>query len=1069
MLKNNTVPTDGGHIKVVAKPYYYSSFWMKTTTGSLLNNNKYFRMGTTQASQNVVMNSNSNNTSKVQMTIEYAVDGNAVNYGTQSPASLTTWKFVEVIIDNVGNKVQFYFDGVLKNEILNRLTGDEFSKSPYLGYGYWYSTTYGIGNGWYFDNTYIDYTPARVMLCTGSPFTSRGQCEMQIPTSWGSGSITAQPNKGIFPSGSSAYLYVVNDNGEYSDGKLVTVGSGGSEAQSVQSTNPVDGATGITPNSTNSISFAKNVDCSTAADITISHGTRSITCSGAVATLTTSGQPTGTDITVTVPATVKDTSGNPMDAPVSFTYTTSVPSATCDTDNSLCPSEDTCVAAWPEYSWCPYELPACKPSACTDSCDVDHLSMCTESECLSIDLTYYEGACRDAAQDPLVTGPNLITNPNLTLWATETPNMPTGWTSYKGQNVRRDPLGVRLWDGGHILQANKLEANTKYFYAYNYLKGTSTAEVSWYDSKALSYTTGTKTGVFTTGPAPLPDHGIYFYAKAAPDLYLNDFVLKNVNDVDCTNDFSLCQTPTTCEVAGYYYWDNGCQGVAPSILNETFADGDATGWSTVNQSTPGTPSWSVVNQQYKQANDLKGFDQSYHLGSYAYWTAGTAWDDYRVWATITPIDSPARDTAGLMFRYTDQNNYYRLSLSRVQGFYRLEKKVDGVFSTIAVTGRGPLLESQEVGVEVNGSNIIIEVNGQPLFSTIDTSLTTGTIALYNMGPATFDNIAVEVVDTLPKVVLSSPIDYQVLTGNTITASAVVNNLPENGYIVFSLDGVAGDPITAAPFTEEFASLSDGDHTILVSLYVDEENIESSDNRTFATGGISIVAIGDSITNGTFDDISADNISSNNRNISRGFTPILTGWLETNLNKPAMIYNSGIGGIKSYDGSNNIQSEIDRYPGSEYFLILYGTNDATNTLFSPPGNTCTEANFLAGLVECDGTYKAYMRDIVMTLKDAGKFPLLALVPYNKTATSTELTRIQNYNAAIAQLINEHNLLTDAPDLYSHFETNQDQLIDNVHPNGIGYQSVANKWYEELTNYWTGVFEPNRASVIHATIH
>jgi lysophospholipase L1-like esterase len=110
----------------------------------------------------------------------------------------------------------------------------------------------------------------------------------------------------------------------------------------------------------------------------------------------------------------------------------------------------------------------------------------------------------------------------------------------------------------------------------------------------------------------------------------------------------------------------------------------------------------------------------------------------------------------------------------------------------------------------------------------------------------------------------------------------------------------------------------------------------------------------------------------------------------------------------------------------------------------------------------------VRDVILTVKAAGKHPLLALVPYT-TNSSFNNTYIQDYNIVAAQLINEHNLATDAPDFYTYFQTNPTQLDDGVHPNGTGYQAMANLWYQELTNYFSGIFEQSRASVIHATIH
>jgi hypothetical protein len=162
------------------------------------------------------------------MTIEFGDPGTMVDYGSQSTSGLTTWKFVEVVVDQVNDIVQFYFDGQLHNELDGYLTGDDFSNDPYMGFGYWYSSSLGIGNGWHFDDVYIDYSPAHVLLCTGSTYSSRGQCEMQIASSWSSTAIKTYANGGAFSENDSAYMYVVNASGEVNyTGYSVVVGDSG--------------------------------------------------------------------------------------------------------------------------------------------------------------------------------------------------------------------------------------------------------------------------------------------------------------------------------------------------------------------------------------------------------------------------------------------------------------------------------------------------------------------------------------------------------------------------------------------------------------------------------------------------------------------------------------------------------------------------------------------------------------------------------------------------------------------------------------------------------------------------
>lgn len=80
-----------------------------------------------------------------------------------------------------------------------------------------------------YDDIYIDRTPARVEICPGSTWSSRGACNTQIPTAWSASSITIEVNKGNFAANSSAYLYVVDSsNTANSSGYAIQFGSGSS-------------------------------------------------------------------------------------------------------------------------------------------------------------------------------------------------------------------------------------------------------------------------------------------------------------------------------------------------------------------------------------------------------------------------------------------------------------------------------------------------------------------------------------------------------------------------------------------------------------------------------------------------------------------------------------------------------------------------------------------------------------------------------------------------------------------------------------------------------------------------
>jgi hypothetical protein len=85
-----------------------------------------------------------------------------------------------------------------------------------------------VAGSYNYDDYYIDYTPARVEICNGSTWATRGICNTQIPTNWSASSIGIVVNQGTFTAGSSKYLYVVDSNNTAnSSGTQIQFGSGG--------------------------------------------------------------------------------------------------------------------------------------------------------------------------------------------------------------------------------------------------------------------------------------------------------------------------------------------------------------------------------------------------------------------------------------------------------------------------------------------------------------------------------------------------------------------------------------------------------------------------------------------------------------------------------------------------------------------------------------------------------------------------------------------------------------------------------------------------------------------------
>jgi len=194
-------------------------------------------------------------------------------------------------------------------------------------------------------------------------------------------------------------------------------------------------------------------------------------------------------------------------------------------------------------------------------------------------------------------------------------------------------------------------------------------------------------------------------------------------------------------------------------------------------------------------------------------------------------------------------------------------------------------------------------------------------------------------------------------------------------------------------------------------------------RNFPTGAY-YVAIGDSITFGSNDDYPPDNTSLDGRNTGGGFEPILNNLLTAANGYPHNVVNEGISGDTSANGVGQISTTLSNNPSAKYFLVMYGTNDG---------------KFANGPVS-SAAYKANMQAIINAIKNAGKTPYLAKVPYS-SSPAVDDSRIQAYNVAIDQLVVENGILVTPPDFYNYFKANPGQLADGIHPNGQGYRSMA----------------------------
>ena len=180
--------------------------------------------------------------------------------------------------------------------------------------------------------------------------------------------------------------------------------------------------------------------------------------------------------------------------------------------------------------------------------------------------------------------------------------------------------------------------------------------------------------------------------------------------------------------------------VIPLLLHETFESGGIEGWQIVDEGKPlHSSKWEVTSdpsnssiQYLRQTRDVYkegDCDPGMPLcrGTYAFYEGD--WTDYRVTAVLASGDDGA---IGVMFRYQDENNYYRFSMDRKQKYRRLVKIESDTAYTLAEDewtykkGR-----TYTVTIEAVKGSITVFIDGEPVFNVTDRNpFSRGKIALY---------------------------------------------------------------------------------------------------------------------------------------------------------------------------------------------------------------------------------------------------------------------------------------------------------------------------------------------------
>ena len=167
-------------------------------------------------------------------------------------------------------------------------------------------------------------------------------------------------------------------------------------------------------------------------------------------------------------------------------------------------------------------------------------------------------------------------------------------------------------------------------------------------------------------------------------------------------------------------------------LRDRFSAEDVADWSFVNEGTEGgPPSWTVFEGALRQTSDAH--TPSTDLNDVSMWgpqaVAGdSGWTDVVFSARLRSLDD---DAIGVLFRYGDENNYYRFSMDAQQSYRRLVKNVGGAFTPLWEDAFAyEVGRTYEVTVVALGNTLRVYLDGVPTIVVEDGDLPAGRIGLY---------------------------------------------------------------------------------------------------------------------------------------------------------------------------------------------------------------------------------------------------------------------------------------------------------------------------------------------------
>ncbi|PVE22767.1 hypothetical protein DC522_19155 [Microvirga sp. KLBC 81] len=216
--------------------------------------------------------------------------------------------------------------------------------------------------------------------------------------------------------------------------------------------------------------------------------------------------------------------------------------------------------------------------------------------------------------------------------------------------------------------------------------------------------------------------------------------------------FNVRDTALARGAVGFYCWANtGARFEAlevesldtdPVLWAPAFTGLDEVGIVDSGGAVAGPSLWEVDGGTLRQTSDINAPEDGVHFpGTYAY-AGNPEWRDVQIHARLRSDDD---DAIGVMFRYVDDDNYYRFSMDSERGYRRLIRKVAGVVSTLWQDPVGYTVgQGYDLSIRALGTELRAHLDGTPLFTVHDSALRAGGIGFYcwNNTGAHFDRVLV---------------------------------------------------------------------------------------------------------------------------------------------------------------------------------------------------------------------------------------------------------------------------------------------------------------------------------------